>query len=215
LKVSEEVSEKIRDLQFIMALSPHIKMEKLEECLKYKDNLIEGSCGVLKNDDYGIYISTEKGIKVRVVRNMQYDVMNICASILSIPGTVNMEAASLGVPVFVCYSITHPAIIPFGGLPGLLGNIPVIGPYLKTKAAYRIKKLMKFISPANIMADREILPEINVDRKASEVSEPVSEFLLDNKKRENMSYELKEIFKSNNAAQNVADTILETMEKIL
>ncbi len=210
MKMAEEVCKEV-ETQFLMPLSPYITMDMLGVSLSDKKELmLEGSSGELEYDEYGFLIKTAGGIKIRVVENNQYNVMNCCDLIVSMPGTITSEAASLGIPMIVCYTYNKIEIIPVGGLPAVLGRIPLTGPFLKF-IVWKISQRLKFFAMPNIVAGEAIVPEIRVHYKANEVSPIIVELLRDSEKRKEMSEKLKKLFIREGTSQRLADSVLEVL----
>ena len=219
LKVAEEVKEKL-DVQFLLGLSPYVSVDLLNDCLINIDYALEVSKGTLEKDEAGFFIRTEKGAVIRVVQNRPYDVINCCDLAICIPGTIAAEMASMGVPMIVCYSVTRPEIIPLGGISALFEVIPFIGKYLKRVLvknilAPLILRTLKFVALPNFAAGRKIVPEVNISYYAREVSGPALELLMDEKRREDISRDLKGVYRTENAGKRVASIILEVMESML
>lgn len=219
LKVTEQIRGEL-DIQYLLALSPHISIEILEDALKNIDRTGEVSSGELKKDETGFFIETKKRVKIRVIQNMQYDVIKSCDLVLCLPGTITAETAYLGIPMIVCYSLAKPEIIPLGGLPGLIEKFPLFGVFLKRFIlkgflTNYIRKSFKYLSHPNILANEMIVPEINILYYAEEISKPAIELLKNKSKRAEISEKFKTLFNKENAGEKVAGVILETMEKML
>ena len=213
MKVAEEI-RKETETQFLMPLSPYITMDMLGVALSDKKDLMaDGTSGELGKDTYGFFIKTAGSVKIRIVENNQYNVMNCCDLIVSMPGTITSEAASLGIPMVVCYSYNKIEIIPAGGLPAVLGKIPITGPFLKF-IVWKISQRLKFFALPNIVAGELIVPEIRVHYKASEVSNVAVELLCDREKRKEMSEKLKKLFIREGASQRLSDAVLEFLDNL-
>ncbi|MEQ8188786.1 MAG: hypothetical protein ABRQ39_12510 [Candidatus Eremiobacterota bacterium] len=213
MKVAEEVCKET-ETQFLLPLSPYITMDMLRRGLSDKSVLMaESSSGELQHDEYGFFIKTAGTVKIRVVENNQYNVINCCDLILSIPGTVTAEAASLGIPMVVCYTYNKIEIIPAGGLPALLGKIPFTGPFLKF-IVWKISQRLNFFALPNIVAGEAIVPEIRVNYKAQEISPVIVELLLNSEKRKEMSEKLKKLFMREDASQSLSDAVLEVLDNL-
>jgi len=213
MKVAEEICKET-ETQFLMPLSPYITMDMLGVALSDKKDLMaEGTSGELGKDTYGFFIQTAGSVKIRIVENNQHNVMNCCDLIVSMPGTITSEAASLGIPMVVCYTYNKIEIIPAGGLPALLGKIPLTGPFLKF-VVWKISQRLKFFAMPNIVAGEFIVPEIRVHYKAYEVSSVVVELLRDREKRKEMSEKLKKLFMREGASQRLADSVLEVLDNL-
>jgi|GEM_PF-549499 len=210
LKVAEELKERFSDIGFLLGVSPFLTLEDLEKCLTPSGSGLEGATGKLIKKDDGIFIQTSSNLMIRVLQGMQYDVINLSDLILTIPGTNTAEIAALGKPMIV--SATWRAKIPRGGLTGFLGSLP-LGSFLKKKLLYWILRRIKFMALPNQIADKEIVPEIIVEQKASEVTNVAANMLNNKDLREKISRELIEITSGKqDASTKIADLILTALD---
>lgn len=101
------------------------------------------------------------GEQFLIYRGNSYDTMQLTHIALSLPGTNNVELAAMGVPTFVVLPLNWPELIPLPGVVGLIGQVPVLGSYLKRRIV--IPKLLPkfpFVSPVNRSAGERIFPEL-------------------------------------------------------
>lgn len=89
-------------------------------------------------------IITQSGEKVRIVEGDSYDVMGTADVALATSGTVTLEAALCGLPTIICYTASP----------------------LSMAIAKRVVTV-KFIGLPNILADKEILPELIQEKMTS------------------------------------------------
>jgi lipid-A-disaccharide synthase len=89
-------------------------------------------------------IITQSGEKVRIVEGDSYDVMGTADVALATSGTVTLEAALCGLPTVICYTASP----------------------LSMAIAKRVVTV-KFIGLPNILADKEILPELIQEKMTS------------------------------------------------
>lgn len=210
LKVAEELKERFSDIQFLLGVSPFLSLEDMEKCLMPSGSGLEGATGKLVKKDGGIFIQTSNNLQVRVLQGMQYDVINLSDLILTIPGTNTAEVAALGKTMIV--SATWRAKIPRGGLTGFLGSLP-LGSFFKKKLLYWILRRIKFMALPNQIAGREIVPELVVEQKASEVTNVAANLLNNKELREKISHELICITSGKqDASTKIADLILTALD---
>lgn len=210
LKVAEELNDRLSDIQFLLGVSPFLSLEDLEKCLAPSGSGLEGAIGKLVKKDDGIFIQTSNNLKVRVLQGMQYDVINFSDLILTIPGTNTAEVAALGKPMIV--SATWRAKIPRGGLTGFLGSLP-LGSFFRKKLLYWILKRIKFMALPNQIAEKEIVPEIVVEQKASEVTNVAASLLANEDLRKKISYELIDITSGKqDASTKIAELITNALD---
>ena len=89
-------------------------------------------------------IITASGEKVRIIEGDNYDVMSVADVALATSGTVTLEAALCGLPAVICYKASP----------------------LSVAIARRVVKV-HYIGLPNILADREILPELIQEKMTS------------------------------------------------
>lgn len=207
LRVAEELKENIPEIQFLMSISPFIQLDEIEECVKISSfQGIEGSCGVLRQSDSLWEIITRQGVRIKLMKNQQYEAINASDLVLTIPGTNTAEIAALGRPMIVSFSWR--ARVPRGGLGSLLNVIPLQWTLRRTLMHMAYKKL-RFKALPNQWAGREIVPEVALERKPEEITRVAIELLKDNVRRERISQELKECLggSPHGAAEKIAHRI--------
>jgi lipid-A-disaccharide synthase len=205
LRAAEEIEEALGGVQFILGLSPFVSTDDLRECLREHAIPIQGSWGTLEPGEAGELIVTGRGTRVLLVKERQYDVMNVSDLLITIPGTNTAEIAALTRPMIVASS--WKARIPRGGFGWLLNLLPPRSPMRKA-ILQGIARRLKFTSLPNQAALRNVVPEVMVEKNASEISEAAIELLRDGEKRESISRELKGIMGQPGAADKVGDLIL-------
>jgi len=209
LRAAEEIEEAVGEVQFILGLSPFVSTEDLKECLKPHKTAIQGSSGTLETDGSGDYIATGRGTRILLIREQQYDVMNVSDLLITIPGTNTAEIATLARPMIVASS--WKATIPRGGLGWLLNLLP---PWSSLRKAILqgIARRLRFTSLPNQAALRNVVPEVMVEDSASEISEVAIGLLKDGERREAISRELKGLMGQGGAAEKVGNLILSTAD---
>ncbi|MHB8150904.1 MAG: glycosyltransferase family protein, partial [Desulfobulbia bacterium] len=87
----------------------------------------------------------EAGVEVRVVRENRYDLMGACSAVMAASGTVSLELAILNVPMVISYRVSP--------LTYFLGR--------------RLIKV-QYASLVNLVAGREVVPELLQDEAVPE-----------------------------------------------
>lgn len=110
-------------------------------------------------------------LDVRIIADGRYDLMAACDAVMAVSGTVTLELAILGVPMLVAYRISP--------LTYILGRLLV---------------KVKYASLANLVAGREIVPELIQHQLTPEkIVQILLPFLLDHEKNTAMRLALAEV----------------------
>ncbi|MCX5875077.1 MAG: lipid-A-disaccharide synthase [Deltaproteobacteria bacterium] len=99
----------------------------------------------LSKDDLLAHGLAEAGVEVRVIRENRYDLMSACDAVMAASGTVSMELAILNVPMVISYRVSP--------LTYFLGR--------------RLIKV-QYASLVNLVAGREVVPELLQDEAMPE-----------------------------------------------
>ncbi|PKN50260.1 MAG: lipid-A-disaccharide synthase [Deltaproteobacteria bacterium HGW-Deltaproteobacteria-16] len=99
----------------------------------------------------------EAGVEVRVVRENRYDLMGACSAVMAASGTVSLELAILNVPMVISYRVSP--------LTYFLGR--------------RLIKV-QYASLVNLVADREVVPELLQDEAVPEKIAQATMRLIEN-----------------------------------
>lgn len=111
------------------------------------------------------------GIDIKVITGERYDLMASCDAVMAASGTVTLELAILNVPMIVSYRVSP--------MTYLLGR-------------HLIK--VKYASLVNLVAEKEVVPELLQDDATPEkICTAVENFLLNETSRKNMFVGLKEV----------------------
>ena len=207
LQVVEEVKQAEPDVQFILGLSPFLDIEEVKKTLGSPESPIGGVGGSITNSGSSLKILTQGGVQITIMQSMQHDLMNMVDMILTIPGTNTAECAFVGTPMVVVAS--WKARIPSGGLGFIMNAIPICG--LRKKMYEKVLNRIKYISLPNTIAQKNIVPEVIVDEKASEVTGVVLDLIRDKSRMDRISGELKEAMGEAGAADRITDAVIEIL----
>ncbi len=143
--------------------------------------------------DRDIIESKAKGydINLKVISGYSYEVMELANLLLIASGTATLEASCFGTPMVIVYKTSI--------LSYLLGKLLVKIPY---------------IGLPNIIADKEIVPELlQKDARGEKLAKEALDILKSKKKQEEIRQELKEVIVKlgkDGATKRVAKLVLET-----
>lgn len=114
-----------------------------------------------------------EGTGVKLVKNQTYPLLSHATAALVTSGTATLETALLGVPQVVCYETPLPHLIRF---------------------AFRHLIHVKYISLVNLIADREVVPEMLADRFTVDgIASELRKILPGHEQRERMLKDYQEV----------------------
>lgn len=154
------------ELRFQMIISPFLEPAKLVRALQSppRQPEVDGFPGRIVS-----FSSPETGqldeylvcdhVKIKLVRKHRLPRLASSAMCVTIPGTKTAEAASLGVPELMILPLNCPDCLPYIGILGLLDWIPG-GRRLKGRILMRLVHNVSLLALPNILAKKQILPEI-------------------------------------------------------
>ncbi|MDR2428968.1 MAG: hypothetical protein LBD62_04095 [Candidatus Margulisbacteria bacterium] len=136
--------------------------------------------------------------------NEKYDL------IISITGTNTALNAALGIPLLILLPLNYPELVPFGGLLGLLSDLPWLGRPLKKLLIRLTVRRLPFVSIPNLKAGRKIAPELIGVLTPRQVAAAAEKILLDSAARRKMHEELPRAI-GRPGAQKIADYFREIL----
>lgn len=157
-EIIKGIKKRIEKVQFLIALSPSIEIED-----KITDN-------------------------IKIIRDKQYDVMNISDLLIVASGTITLEAALMKTPIVVLYKLNWISFL----LAKILAKV-------------------KYISLVNIIKNKKIVSEYIQDFKINDIIEESIKLLYDEKSREKMKSDLSDVVEKlgeNGISERVAKIIL-------
>lgn len=208
LRVAEDMAREVPNVQFAIGLSPFLDFDELRRCLvAQRAPYLTGSNGKLVLEEGVLpHVETEGGLRIPVVQRQQYDLMNASEMVLTIPGTNTAEIACLGRPMVVAMSWR--AKVPRGGLGALISALPMASMVRRNMLKGILRKI-KFTALPNMIAQREIVPEVRVEHEPAEISRVAADLLRNERRRNEMSAELRATLGGQGAADRMADVVLD------
>lgn len=108
------------------------------------------------------FLETQGGTRIELwTRTPAYDGLARCRLCITTVGANTAELGVLGVPMLVLLPMQQPdAMRAWGGLAGLLANLPGMGRFVATALNWQILRSQKLLAWPNIWAGEEIVPEL-------------------------------------------------------
>ena len=131
--------------------------KRMQEQMRPKPVFVLPLAPTLSEEDLLDNGLAEAGVEVRVVRENRYDLMGACSAVMAASGTVSLELAILNVPMVISYRVSP--------LTYFLGR--------------RLIKV-QYASLVNLVADREVVPELLQDEAVPEKIADATMRLIEN-----------------------------------
>ncbi|MBI3930132.1 MAG: hypothetical protein HY319_31640 [Armatimonadetes bacterium] len=203
LALVERIALQRPEIQFLLALSPFVRVEDMDRALIRPLPLGLPTCKA--RYEPGILV-TDGGCRLAVAHGQPYEVMRRIDVALSIPGTNTAELACAGKPMVITL---HPlAHVGGGGLSGLLEFLP-LGKVLKSRLRRRKYSRLRFTAHPNIIAQRHVVPEIVIGKDLEEVQRTLLELIDRPEQRLRLGQELRGLMGPAGAADKMARTLLD------
>ncbi|MDQ7824159.1 MAG: glycosyltransferase [Candidatus Eremiobacteraeota bacterium] len=194
LEISKYLREKFPAVKFKALISPFVDWQQFagdRELLPVRQ--FGGLRGII--DEKEEYLRSDEGLAIRLVRENHLDELAGSDFVITIPGTKTGEAGCLGRPMVVLLPLNRPEEIPYIGIVGLLDWLPLLGRLLKAPLIRRIAKTLGAVAQPNILARREIVPEIKGVLEARQVAGQVMTLMADQEALAKMRGDLKELYR--------------------
>ncbi|TDB38354.1 MAG: lipid-A-disaccharide synthase [Deltaproteobacteria bacterium] len=131
--------------------------KRMQEQMRPKPVFVLPLAPTLSEEDLLANGLAEAGVEVRVVRENRYDLMGACSAVMAASGTVSLELAILNVPMVISYRVSP--------LTYFLGR--------------RLIKV-QYASLVNLVAGREVVPELLQDEAVPEKIAQATMRLIEN-----------------------------------
>lgn len=227
LAIAHYIYQQRPQSRFVIGVAPNLSLDDLASYANPEINpapaeLTGPKASLVRSDpssDRGLsYFQIEGGPKVYLwERFPALDLLSQCALCFTTVGANTAQLGSLATPMVVMLPTQGlDNFKVWDGLPGLLVRLPGVGAIARKiinpiiiRTAQKSGKLFAW---PNIWAKKEVVPELFGRITAQEVSEIAIDYLVHPQKLEAMRQSLRELRGSANAADKMADLILETVD---
>lgn len=199
LRAAEMVTEQSPPIRVVLAASPFVSRERLEDaaCKPFRLG-IAFTTSRLSGDT----LVTERGLEVEIVWGDPYAVMAECDLAISLPGTNTAELAIAGKPTVVPLSTRVP--VGGGGILGILDRLPGFKA-LKKRLKYRKYRKLSLVALPNQLAGEVVMPEFLVRDDLTDLASFVSALLQKPEERAEIGRRAKEVMGPPGGAAKLAD----------
>ena len=152
-RIAAQITEQLPDHRVVFPLAPTVDEEQLCDGLRNGGFEWRGATRV-----HAIRLAEDRWASV--VRDRTLEAINCSKLVIAVPGTNNLQAAALYIPLIMVLPLDRADEYPLDGLPGIL---PLWFPgvrKLKKSFILRLNKRTKFVSLPNRMAGKCIAPEL-------------------------------------------------------
>lgn len=141
----------------IVTLAPFITLNNVRTYLQRKKGLLWD----LQEVSEELARLKVNGEEILIYRGSSYNTMQVTQLAISLPGTNNVELAAMEVPTLVVLPLNWPEAIPLPGVVGIVGQVPVLGKWLKRRVVIpKLRTKFPMVSPVNRTAGELIFPEL-------------------------------------------------------
>lgn len=177
LAAAQTVAEAVPGIEVVWLRSPLLTERQAAEAIAGARSRVIGGVGARRSGDHLI---TEDGLVVRVAGgSARYPEMARASLAIAVPGTNTLELALAGVPALVVLPTQRPELIPIPGPAQFIGLIPLVGPVIKRAGVRALLPSYPHVALPNILAGREIVPELRGRLTAREIGEAAAALFAD------------------------------------
>lgn len=195
LELASHIRKRFSDVEFKAIISPYVSWDELISLKSISPIPELGGIEGTIDCETGQF-AADSNVGMKLVQQDHIREMRDSDFLITIPGTKTGEAGCLGKPMAVLLPLNKPEDIPFIGLVGLLDWLPILGPRIKGPILRKMAETFGYFSQPNIMAGKEVVPEIKGILKAPEVASSIMKILEDQAALEKMRQELGGLYSS-------------------
>ena len=212
IRIAELVEKNIKSSSFIFSISSFISEREIIEVIRGPGQKgFAASRAELIRKDGKVYLESENGTEILLYSGGGARAISSCDLLVTIPGTKTLEAAVVGKPSLVILPFNRPDLAPFHGIVGLLDYLPFLGPFIKGRILLYAVKKMTFLALPNILANREIVPEIKDILTPEMVADNIIKLVENKDLLYNMEKDLKDLTSSMRGAADRAAELIKSV----
>jgi lipid-A-disaccharide synthase len=198
IETAEIMRERLPDARFHFAVSQFVDRKLIVKCV----SRVGARMG--SNGD----VVSASGCRIRLEMENALEIMSASRLVVTIPGTNNLQLAAMGVPMLIVTPLNAAERIPVDGLLGLLDYRVFPVGLIKRHLILGKRGRVKYVSLPNIIAGREIVPEMLDILQPGQVAERAVSLLNDSDRCAEMVRDLAEIARHGGAARKIAELVL-------
>ncbi len=218
LAVADRIAQQLPQARFVVPVAPSQSPQSLARFAQSERNpalaLIGGTAGSLVQHGQGWALKTTAGTEVDLwTPSPAYDLLTRCHLCITTVGANTAELGALAVPMLVVVPTNQlDAMRAWGGLPGLLANLPGLGRWLakliNRLALWAIRRRGGLLAWPNLWAGEQIVPELVGRLSPTVVSDYALELLNQPERLAQMRQRLRQVRGEPGAAGKLVDLIV-------
>lgn len=199
-RAAQEILSKFAGYGAFIPLAPTVEERRLKEGFE--------KAGIeWKGGDRAEEISWNGAGRIRLLRENTFEAIRASRLAVALPGTNNLQIASLGTPLLMVAPLNEAENIPLDGLPGIIPTSLPGAKRLKKKLVYWYNERERFISLPNRLAQKQIVPEYRRAMTPSTVASLACDLLGSPEKLDEIRKNYAELRLERGAAAKIADKI--------
>ena len=151
--------------------------------------------------------------KIKFIREDTFEAIKASSLAVVLPGTNNLQIASIGVPQLMVAPLNKAEYIPLDGIPGLIPLSIPGAKKIKKKIVLHFNAREKYVSLPNRITDEPIVPEHRYIMTPSTVAHLAEELLYDKKRLKEIADGYSKINFVYGASKKIAEAVKEYFEK--
>jgi lipid-A-disaccharide synthase len=215
LAIAEQIYHQFPQTRFVLPVAPTLTLPALAEFADPQKSLMIQKFGwtgaQLFTPAGGTpYFKTAQGLQVELIAQFPaHEILSQCHFALTTVGANTAELTTLGIPFIVLLPIQQlDAMRTWDGIPGILANLPLIGPEMaKIINLIILAQGRRLYAWPNIWAQREIVPELLGMLDPAAVAQIGIDWLNHPEKLEAIRQQLREICGLPGAARKMASIV--------
>ena len=156
-------------------------------------------------------IKTGNG-RILLVRERRFDAIAASSLAVALPGTNNLQIASLGVPLLVIAPLNRAAEIPLDGIPGIIPAESAPARALKKRVVFHYNDREKFVSLPNRISGRSLVAERRELMTPESACRYIAEMMDDEEKRNDTAKGYAALGLERGASAKIAAKLIEMLK---
>ncbi len=219
LAVADQIRRQFPNVRFVIPVAPTVQARQMAGFAQPRTNpdmsLVYGTSAVLEQTSLGYQMITPYGTIIQVWPTYPaYSVVAQCDLCITTIGANTAELARLAVPMIVVIPLNKlDAMRAWGGILGLLANLPKVGSLFATAINWVAHRWLGYLAWPNIWAGEEVVPEMRRHLRPEEVADLAVQLIQDPGRRAQMREKLRPLGGKPGAAQAFVKLIEQQLAK--
>ena len=197
---------RVEKMNAFLPVAPTVEEERLEDGLRRAGIEWRGLSGAEE-------IVWNGPGRIRLIRGGNSEAIKASTLAVALPGTNNLQIASLGVPLLMVAPLNEAENIPLDGIPGIIPMSLPGAKKLKKKLVFWYSSKERYVSLPNRIAGKMVVPEHRGIMTPEMVADMAEELLLSPERLKKITDGYAEIPFERGAADKIASEVCESFER--